>query len=73
MTAIQLYPVHSTSIKSVGYDAASKTLAIEFQSGKLYYYFEVPADLYKDFRNTPSLGIFFQDHIREQFPYDLVG
>ncbi len=73
MTTIQLYPVHSTSIKAIGYDVRSKTLAVEFQSGKLYYYFEVPPDLYEDFRQTPSLGIFFQDHIRDQFAYDLVG
>ncbi len=73
MTAIQLHPVISTSIKAIGYDVKTETLAVEFQSGKLYYYIQVPADVYADFCNTPSLGIFFQDHIRDQYDYDLVG
>ena len=35
-------PVRSSNISSIGYDSESKTLEIEFHSGGVYQYFNVP-------------------------------
>ena len=38
-------PVDSSSIATVGYDPASRTLEIEFRDGDVYQYFNVPAGI----------------------------
>ena len=60
----------STSIRKSAYDPATRTLSIWFvASGKRYDYDDVPAELYADFREAHSKGRFFNEHIRDRFPY----
>ena len=61
--------VNSRAIASLGYDAATRTLEIEFVDGDVYDYFEVPAELYHLFRHANSLGGFFAHQVRERFRY----
>lgn len=35
-------PVNSSNVAAVGYDANSSTLEVEFKSGSVYQYFDVP-------------------------------
>jgi len=60
-------PVDSSSIRSVGYDAGNRTLAVEFKSGSLYHYHEVPADTYDDLRQAESAGRFVNQHVKDKF------
>jgi hypothetical protein len=62
--------VSSTSIRSVGYDPEKKELEIEFQTGKVYAYFDVPRETYDDFMHADSHGQYFAQHIRDQFKYE---
>lgn len=57
--AIALTPVSSSQIEAIGYDEASKTLAVKFKKGAVYQYQNVPAELYKQFSKAESLGKFF--------------
>ena len=57
-------PVSSTNIKAVGYDAASKTLAIEFHSGKVYHYSDVEPEKHQALLAAPSIGKHFGAHIK---------
>jgi hypothetical protein len=59
--------VPSSAIASIGYDQDSEILEVEFVSGKLYRYQDVPFDLYVDFLEADSKGQFFNDHIRDAF------
>jgi hypothetical protein len=61
------HPVESSSISSVGYDAASKTLEVEFHNGSVYRYYDVPQSVYTAWMAAPSKGQFFTYHIRDSF------
>ena len=60
--------VDSSAISSVGYDERKSMLEVEFQSGSVYDYLEVPPKVWKDFLKAPSKGRFFSQRIRGQFP-----
>ena len=48
----------SACVYALGYDLASSSLFVAFQSGRVYKYFQVPPDVYQDFLNAPSKGKF---------------
>jgi hypothetical protein len=60
MTEIQRQPVSSSDIASIGYDAATETLEIEFKATGIYRYFSVPKNVWDEFALTPSPGKFFR-------------
>lgn len=66
-------PVASSNIVSVGYDAPSETLEVEFMSGSVYQYYNVPQPTYDAFISAPSAGQFFAYQIKNAFPYSRVG
>ncbi len=61
--------ISSTSIRSVGYDPDQKMLEIEFQSGEVYDFHDVPQEVYRDLMQAESHGQFFQQNIREKYPF----
>ena len=65
-------PVRSSNIRSVGYDAPSKTLKVEFHSGGLYQNPGVPETIYQGFIRAASRGSYFHDHIKGRNPDRLV-
>ncbi len=60
--------VDSSSLRSVGYDRATETLEVEFRNGSIYRYEGVAVEVWNRLRHADSLGRFFQDHVRDQFP-----
>jgi hypothetical protein len=58
--------VESTVVRAAGY---TYVLEIEFQSGRVYQYFDVPPETYADFLESDSKGRYFNAHIRGKFPY----
>ena len=67
---IQRAAVESSSIASVGYGRASKLLEIEFRSGAIYRYREVPESAFAAFSAARSKGHFFSAHVRGKYPYE---
>jgi len=64
-------PVESDALLSVGYDPDRRILEIEFNSGKIYRYFDVPEEIYAGLMTAVSHGAFFADHIRDAgFDYE---
>lgn len=57
-------PVDSSNLASVGYDAENKTLEVEFNSGRLYEYYNVPKSEYNNLMNASSHGSYFNSNIR---------
>ena len=64
--------VNSSNIISIGYDAPSLVLEVEFTSGDVYQYFNVPEHLYQQFLSAPSHGQFLNDYIRYNYRYQKV-
>lgn len=59
--------VISSNIRSVGYDGESRTLEIEFHTGGIYQYFDVPESVYKSLMSASSLGSYFYRYIRDRY------
>lgn len=68
-TIITMKPVEkSGAIAATGYDAATKTLAVQFKGGKPpYYYAAVPPEVYANFMAAESMGTHFAHNIRGNF------
>jgi hypothetical protein len=65
--------VDSAVMCSVGYDAASELLEVEFRNGSVYRYFDVPRDHYDAFLAATSKGKFFNAHVRPAFHFTRVA
>ena len=61
-------PIDSTVLASAQYDVTESILRLEFRSGAIYLYFNVPASIYQDLLAANSKGSFFSRHIRPVFP-----
>jgi hypothetical protein len=70
---MQREPVESTTVRSVGYESHSKVLEIEFQSGEIYQYLDVPEAVHRKFRRAGSKGRYFNDEIRDDYAFVRLG
>lgn len=61
--------VDSSAISSVGYDERTSLLEVEFRSGAVYDYYDVPAKVWKDLQKAPSKGQFISRHVRDQYDF----
>jgi hypothetical protein len=62
-------PVESSSLVSVGYDSGTLTLEIEFKSGTVYQYFDVPENIHAELMNHNSKGTYFSAVIKNNFSF----
>lgn len=65
--------VNSSSVVSVGYEPTLQTLEIEFVSGAVYQYSNVPKQVYDDLLAAPSIGQYVSSNIRNVFSVRKVG
>jgi hypothetical protein len=59
--------VISRSIRSVGFDPGTHTLQIEFRSGAVYDFADVPHHVFDELMHAPSKGRYFQERVRDHF------
>jgi hypothetical protein len=59
--------VTSSNIRSIGFEPESETLEVEFKSGGLYQYANVPKSLFDRFMAASSKGRFFDQYVRDKF------
>ena len=59
----------SSVIASFNYDAAHARLTIVFQTGRVYEYYAVPAEVVDEFRRVTSKGSFFNARVRDRYPF----
>jgi len=57
--------VKSSNIISIGWE--NDTLEVEFSSGQVYTYFNVPQTHFKALMDSPSKGKFFASQIKPHF------
>jgi len=68
--AFPLLKSTSNVIKSFDYDEKTQTLRVEFNNGSVYKYHDVPEKDYKALKSSPSVGQYFNTHIREKYGFD---
>lgn len=61
--------VQSSVMTYVHYDEEAAELDITFVSGKIYRYAGVPLATYVDLLDAESKGEFFNENIKDVFPY----
>jgi hypothetical protein len=61
--------VNSSNIITIGYNADSKILEVEFRTGKVYQYEDVPEDIYQELMAASSKGQFFHDNVMNQYNF----
>jgi hypothetical protein len=65
-------PVSSSNLASVGFDTLSGTLEVEFHSGTVYRYFQVPRYMFDGLMAASSKGSYFAENIRDGFQFQRV-
>lgn len=64
---IQRQVVESTNIKSVGYFSVGRILVVEFTTGAIYQYSDVPEAVFVDMMNSKSKGKYFSAEIKGKY------
>ncbi len=70
--AFPLLKNQSIAIKAFDYDNEKQILRVEFNSGSIYNYLDVPETVYKEMKDAPSVGKFFNAEIKDKFGFDLI-
>jgi KTSC domain len=61
--------LQSTSLTAATYQEHGAVLELEFRSGAIYRYIGVPEPVYQGLLSAESKGRYFNQHIRNRFPY----
>jgi hypothetical protein len=64
---IDLKPVKSSNLAAIGYDPATKRMAVNFKSGGTHVYHDVGQEHFDAFADAESVGKHFHSHIRNAF------
>lgn len=64
---MDMTPVASSNIDSVGYDADTETLRIRFNDGGTYDYQAVPPHVHDSLMKATSVGSYFHSHIKNAY------
>ncbi|HEY7494173.1 MAG TPA: KTSC domain-containing protein [Candidatus Tectomicrobia bacterium] len=66
---MRLTTVASSMIHAVGYERATRTLEVVFNSGQTYQYSDVPPEEYAGLRAATSKGSHMRAHIIDMYEY----
>jgi hypothetical protein len=66
-------PVSSSNIASVGYEADSQVLEVEYIKGGIYQYMNVPGDIHEELMNCSSKGTYMNQVVKKMFVVVQVG
>jgi hypothetical protein len=64
---VAMEEVESSAVTRIGYNSSSRILHVQFQSGRLYQYFDVPPDIYAELRTASSIGSYFNKVVRDNY------
>jgi hypothetical protein len=62
---VRIEPVKSSNISSIGYDAISSTLEVEFVSGAVYQCYKVPKSVYEGLMSAKSHGSYLAHYVKD--------
>ncbi len=70
---MQRKDVTSSMIRSIGYDAATSVLEIEFNNGAVWQYSNFTEGTWYEFESAESHGKYFHANIKGSYPESQVG
>ena len=65
--------VESRVLAAVAYPDGEHLLFVEFRSGEVYLYFDVPPESFEKLLRADSKGGYFNGHVRNRFRHLLLG
>lgn len=70
---VEMIPVSSSNIESIGYDEQNEQVYVRFLNGSLYVYKGVPLHEFENLRDAPSLGSYLHRNYKNVYPYERIG
>jgi KTSC domain len=61
--------IAANGIAQVGYEDGAEILEIEFTSGKVFQFFNVPSNMFHQLMDSQFKEFYYQNNIHERFPY----
>ena len=68
MPVPRMYPVESSAVAMIGYDAEAEEAYVKYLDGDLYAYEGVPAEVFEELANAESKGTFVNAVIK-RYPF----
>lgn len=65
--------VSSSNIATVGHDEPSQILEVEFLTGAVYEYYDVPEHVYQELISASSVGSYFAQRIKNVYSFARSG
>jgi len=62
----------SSVVAAIRYDEKTFKLRVIFQSGSIYDYLKVPAEVYNEMRSASSKGEFLNKHIKPEYEFEKI-
>ena len=73
MCEIEMIPVVSSNVESIGYKEETQILRVKFLNGASYEYKNVPLMEFEQLNNASSVGSYLNRNIIHNYPYEKVG
>ena len=73
MNEIEMIPVVSSNVESIGYNEGTQILRIKFLNGAIYEYKNVPLMEFEQLKNASSVGSYLSRNIARNYSYEKVG
>ena len=70
LTGMERVPLESRAIASAGYDAETCVLELEFSSGRVYRFRDVPRGVYEWLLRVPNKGVYVSRSITSHYAYE---
>lgn len=64
---VKMQTVASSSISEIGYNR--RRMNVKFNSGRTYEFKKVPRAIFDNFTHSTSKGAFFNENIKENYPF----
>lgn len=73
----QFVPVESSNLAAIGFDPYKDdellgVLSVKFKSGAVFQYFDVPAEKFDNFMDSPSKGKFYIANVKGAYDHEKV-
>lgn len=69
---INMIPVDSSNVESVGYDGNEQILYVRFLTGAMYIYKGVNNYEFEGLLSAPSVGSYLHRNIKNNYPYERI-
>jgi hypothetical protein len=66
---MERFPVSSSSVSMIGYDADTQALEVQYNNGGVYQYQGVPQDVFDQLMNAASKGTFINQQIKNSYVF----